>query len=678
MLTVCQLADSAERGSFTDRRAGCRAWSRLGISFALAAAVLVCYWPVHGHEFIAYDDREYLTDNPIVQQGLTARGAAWAFTTFHVANWHPLTWLSHMLDVELHGLNAGRHLLTNVAFHVANAVLVFLVLNRMTRSGWRSALAAGLFALHPLHVESVAWAAERKDLLSALFGLLAIWAYIRFTERRTAGRHLIVILWLALSLMSKPMFVTLPFVLLLLDVWPLGRLNVPGSADRPIAPVQNKFPATLWPLVIEKLPLLVMSAVSCVITIMAQRQGGAIRTLEFTPIGPRLANAAVSYGQYVIQTFWPVDLAVMYPYQHDLASWQVAGAAVALLAVTVFVVLQARRRPHLLVGWLWFLGMLVPVIGLVQVGDAGRADRYTYFPLIGLFIMIAWSIPAPKPGRASASIAAAGACGVVLALLALRTAVQVRYWANTRTLFERTLEITGDNALAHYNLGTWFLESNDSSAAAGHLREAARINRRSPQILTNLGLALKDQGEVDQAIDLYRQALAIRPDYAEAYHSLGSALVAKGKLDEAAWCYRQAIALTPDSFESRFNLGQALIFQGRVEEGVAACEEAMRLRPYLALPRVTLAEILFTRNRFDLAVVQFEQALRLEPENAEVHNNLGVALARLGRIPQAIDHFQQALKIKPDYAQARLNLEKCVAAASSPSGTATRPGVPEP
>ena len=509
--------------------------SRFYLGLLLAAVSLGLYWRTGAHPFVVFDDGLYVAGNARVQGGLSPEGVAWAFTTTETGNWHPLTWMSHMADVSLFGLDAGAHHRVNAFLHAANAALLFFVLLRMTASPWRSAFAAALFALHPLHVESVAWVAERKDLLCALFWLLAMGSYARYAGRPGAARYLPVAGFMALALLSKPMAVTLPFCLLLLDFWPLGRLSPPGKGGG----------APLPRLLAEKVPLFALSAASCVVTYLAQQTVGTVGSLLHLPAGVRLANAAVSYARYLGKTAWPSGLAVLYPHPGaSLPAWQVAGAVLLLLCVSALAVWRIKRSPFLAVGWFWFLGTLVPVIGLVQVGAQAMADRYTYIPLVGLFIAAAWGVPGIVPdGRLKKRGLAAAAC-VVLTALAAASWVQAGHWRSSVALFEHAVEVTRDN---------WFAENN-------------------------LGFSLDMEGRKDEAIAHYRASIGIKPDFPVARNNLGAILAAQGEFAEAAVHFREALRAQPDYLPAHYNLGQVLERMGMRDQAMIHHREVLRLR----------------------------------------------------------------------------------------------------
>jgi tetratricopeptide (TPR) repeat protein len=542
------------------------------ICVALVVLAVLPYLQTLGHEFVDFDDEEYVAKNLLVQQGLTWSNLAWAFSTTSISNWHPLTWLSHMLDCQVFGLRPGWHHLENALLHGANTALLFVVLRNMTGMAWRSALVAALFAVHPLHVESVAWIAERKDVLSTFFGLWAIWAYARYVDLPSFKRYGLVACFFALSLLSKPMLVTLPFALLLLDMWPLKRLWIEGRNP------QNPKPGSLF---LEKLPLLAMSAASSVVTFKAQQAGGAIAGVDTLPVAQRLANAIDAYVGYLTKAFWPADLAVLYPLPNQISVAKTALAALALVGITTGVCAVIRKRPWLAVGWLWFLGTLVPAIGLVQVGGQSMADRYTYVPLIGVFIMIAWSLPPAAFAATNRSRVAvtAAVVAVILAALATVTFAQIQIWKNTKTLFDQAVKVTEGNFMAYNGLGAANVSLGRLDEAISNYRHALALNPRYVDALVNLGSALFAQGKYDEAIETDEKALRLRPDLAETHLELGAALWNRGRTNESILHNRKAIELSPDLLDARLNLGLALFKEGNYDEAIAHLEYVLRLNP---------------------------------------------------------------------------------------------------
>jgi Tfp pilus assembly protein PilF len=596
------------------------------ICLLLVLATVIVYWQVRNHEFISLDDSEYVTENRHVQNGLTLNGVIWAFTATHVANWHPLTWLSHMMDCQLYGLNPKGHHFTNVFLHLLNTLLLFSILQRMTGALWRSGLVAALFALHPLHVESVAWVAERKDVLSTLFWLLTMWGYIWYVERPRLTRYLLTLLAFALGLMIKPMLVTLPCVLLLLDYWPLKRFQLSQSGgDTPATTgTFQEQRAPFLRLLLEKTPFFALTATSSMVTFLVQRSGGAVSAFDVYPVKIRIANTLVSYVSYIGHMVWPRGLAVFYPHPGmSLPGWHAVGASLLLACISIAVIRAARRHPYLAVGWFWYLGTLVPVIGLVQVGAQAMADRYTYVPLIGLFVMIAWSIPDFFTGNHYRKIVLSMAVGTVLLALTVCSWLQVQHWKNNLTLFKHALKVTAKNYVAHDSLGN----------------------------------ALTQQGKVEEAIDHYNQALKIKPNSAKFHNNLGVALFEQRRVKEAMSHYAVALRLDADYAETYNNFGVAWFTVGKFDKAIAQYREALRLDPNFAKAHNNLGNVLVEKGRFDEAIIHYSKALALKALYPEAHNNLGVALAQEGKLTEAIVQFKEALRIKPDYAQANANLD---------------------
>ena len=590
------------------------------VCLLLVAATLAVYWQVQNFDFVNFDDNTYVYDNSHVQNGLTFENITWAFTATHASNWHPLTWLSHMLDCQLYGMNSGQHHLTNLLFHIANTLLLFFVLTKMTGSLWRSAFVAALFAFHPLHVESVAWVSERKDVLSTFFWLLTIYSYSLYVEHPAVNRYLLVVLCFTLGLMSKPMLVTLPFVLLLLDLWPLNRF----SLEQPDRSNNAQQRSTALGLVLEKIPLFVLAAMSSAVTFYAQKQAQAIVPLEAIPFKVRTANALVSYANYIAKMIWPSNLAARYPHPGMHSGLKIAGACLLLAAVSLGVIRVIKHRPYFTVGWLWYLGTLVPVIGLVQVGGQAMADRYTYVPHIGLFIVIAWGAPELAAQWRHRKILLAVLAIALLSILTAVTWKQAGYWKNSITLFEHTLAVTSNNWLAH----------------------------------NNLGAALSAQGRMDEAMGHYLEAVRIKPDYVDAHNNLGKAFYKKGRTKEAISHYLQALRKKPDDAGTNYNLGNAFYRQGRAEEAIDHYLQALRIESDNADLHINLGAALTKQGRTDEAMKHYLAALRIKPDHVDAHYNLGAAFFAKGDIKGAIDHFSKVLKINPDDLYAKNNLKK--------------------
>ncbi len=626
----------------------------------LILATVAVYVPVAGHEFVNYDDPDYLTSNPHVQSGLSWRNIAWAFRTRHASNWHPMTWLSHMLDCQLFGQSSGPPHLVNVGFHALNAALLFLVLRRYTGAFWRSGLVAALFALHPLHVESVAWISERKDLLSGTFfllTLLAYGAYVRWLGGREANllkgavAYGLSLFCFLLGLMSKPMLVTLPCVLLLLDYWPLERLASARSTDVPAEPGQQR---SLMHLLLEKVPFFALSLSSSVVTYIAQKHGGAVSTnLSF---GARVANAFVAYVRYIAKVFWPVKLSVLYPHPGSWSIWQVTAACMFLLALTVVALAFVRSHRYLPVGWFWFIGMLVPVIGLVQVGVQSMADRYTYLPLIGLFIILVWTghgVVMAKPGLRP--LFQAGAA-VSLILCVVFTSTQLRYWRNSEALFRHAIEVTKGNYLAYNNLGFYLSNHGKMDQAMEYYRNALAINPKYEDALNNMGYALAAQKNYVEAIGYYEAALRVRPDQVEVHNNLGNALADSGRLDEAMKHYLFVLERNPEHAEAHNNLGIALAMQGKLEEAITHFRKAIELKPGYASAHSNLGNAFAVQHKLEPAAHEYQEALRLNPNDSQAHNNFGNVLAEQGRLDEAIAQYHEALHLAPNDAEAHYNL----------------------
>jgi len=539
----------------------------------LALTTVAVYSRVRDHEFVNYDDGPYVYENPHVQAGLTGEGVKWAFTATHLYNWHPLTWLSHMLDCQLYGLDSGKHHITSLLFHAANTVLLFLVLRRMTGALWRSVFVAALFALHPLHVESVAWVSERKDVLSTLFWLLTMLAYVRYAEKPCPARYVPVLVLFALGLTAKPMLVTLPIVLLLLDYWPLGRV------ERELSVAGTKVGA-YWKLVREKLPLFALAAASSVITYLVQRYGGAVKTLEqFTP-GARVGNAFVAYVKYIGKMFWPRALAPFYPHPGSaLRPWQVVAAVLVLVSVSALVYRLTRRHRYLGMGWAWYVVTLIPVIGILQVGTHEMADRYTYVPLVGLFVMVAWGVPELVARWRYRRVGLGVSAVAALSVLTVLTWHQVGHWRDSVTLFEHALRVTSNNALAHTNLGHALIEQGRTDEAVDHLTKAVTIQPGYVKARTNLGIALAGQGRLEDAAAHFSEALARDPDNVDAHYNMGVAMIKQGNLRAAASHFSDVLRIKPDDADAHFSLGAILMAEGKSAKAAAEFEEVLRLRP---------------------------------------------------------------------------------------------------
>jgi len=631
------------------------------IYLLLVISTLAAYSQVRSYDFVAYDDPEYVTANPIVRSGLTLHGLTWAFTTDRDGNWFPLTWLSHMADSQFFGQRSGLHHMTNVLLHTLSVLLLFALLKKMTGSRWRSAVVAALFALHPLHVESVAWVAERKDVLSGLFWMLTLLGYARYVERPRPVRYLLVAIPFCLGLMSKPMIITLPFVLLLLDVWPLRRLSL--KKVRPATRTKKKgqsgtepkakTAAILW----EKAPLFALSACSSVVTYLFQQRGGAIVPANWIPLGARIENALVSYVAYIWQVFWPSRLVVFYPHPTSLPAWETLGAGLVLASVSILVLRSLPRLPYLAVGWFWYLGTLVPVIGLVQVGMQSRADRYTYLPLVGIFLLLTWGVSdlfqqwkIAGPALGGMAVAACCACLVL-------TWHQLQNWRNSEALFTHAAVASANNYMGYYGLGGVLRDQGHYAEAVTFYGEAARLFPSFAGAHSGLAGVYIKQGRINEAITELNEAIRLSPNTVEDRISLGIALNKLGKGADAAAELLEAIRLDPDSADAHYNLGIVYAGMGQTDDSMTQFDLAVRLEPDRPEAHYNLGNALAVQGKMNEAIAEFTKAIQLRPNYGNAHNNLGSALAGMGRIDEAITHFSEAVRLMPESEEARRNLE---------------------
>ena len=615
----------------------------------LFAATLAVYGQVAWHDFVNIDDDVYVYENPRVRAGLTWDGVTWAFTTMDESNWHPLTWLSHMLDCQLFGLNAGFHHLVNVLLHILNSVLLYLLLKSMTDAPWRSAMVAALFALHPLHVESVAWVSERKDVLSTLFFILTLWAYGQYAAHPSLPRYGLVFGCLALGLMAKTMLVTVPFVLLLLDYWPLERLKEGDQGS-----------SVSW-LIVEKVPLFALVALSSVVTFIAQQRGGAMPSIHAVPLGSRIENALVSYIAYIGKMLWPARLAIPYPYRDTEPAIQWVGAAVVLAGITVFLIWIGRRWRYLATGWLWYMGTLVPVIGLVQVGEQAMADRYTYVPLIGLFVIAVWGAVDLVGGWRRGWISLTASASVVIIGCMAGTWFQVGHWQNSLTLFERAARVTEGSALIHNNLGLALKDRGRREEAIRHFEEALRIDPGYARAHSNLGVALMEQGKREEAIRHCEQAIRIDPTLPKSHLNLGFVMEQQGKWSEAISHFREVLRLDPENADALYNLGNTLMAQGKQEEAIAYYQEALRIDPQYAQVHGNLGVALMEQGKPHEALIHFREEVRIDPRSDRGHHNLGIALIQQGKLDEAVACFREVVRLNPEHPEAQLSLALALA-----------------
>lgn len=624
------------------------------IAALLLLGVLGSFSGVTENDFVSFDDPVYVAMNPIVGQGITARGVRWAFTTTEAANWHPVTWLSHMLDVELFGLDPGAHHAVGLGLHALNALLLFVLLLRLSGAPWRSGLVAALFAVHPLHVESVAWASERKDLLSTALALLTLLAWLRHLARPSAARLAAVGTLFVLALMAKPMPITLPFLMLLLDWWPLGRWAPLG-------------PSALWrflpppPLWREKAPLFALAAASSAITFFVQRTGGAVVSSDHISSLYRVVNSLMGYEAYLEKTVWPTGLAFYYRLPPAFPAWWLA-AMLVLMGGTVLLLLRgARRRPWLGLGTLWYLGMLVPVIGLVQVGGQSMADRYTYLPLTGIFLMAAWGVAAVAERRPRSRPFIVAAAAGVLVLFGALTRDQVAVWKSDFTVSRHALALDPDNWMAHTVLGIGHMKERKLDKAELHFKEAFRINP-GPEAHFNLGAVTAELGDVDKAIELYRQAIALKPRYLEPHAQLGKLLLARQQTDEAIEHLRAVVQIDPDRAGGFVDLAAALAARGEPDEAGEQLFQALLLEPGRSDIHNEIGRLLAAGGRYEEAEAAFRRALQLDPKNVVAHNNLGNVMLKFGRVDEAVALYEQALALDPNLSDSHFNLGDALSA----------------
>lgn len=673
------------------------------IILLLAAATIAAYWPVHNHPFIHFDDQLYVTQNYHVQQGVTLKNIIWAFSPStsrgdEKVYWHPLTWISHMADCELFGLNPHMHHLTNLFFHVINVILLFLVLFMATGEAWKSAFVAALFALHPINVDSVAWIAERKNLLSTTFWITTMLAYVYYARRPSVTRYLLICLSMVLGLLSKPMLATLPCALLLMDYWPLNRVRWGPDKQSATTDSNNGTPkpsfskASSIQLILEKIPLLAFSAVVIGISMLSLRSKAQVINAIIAPIPIRIENAFVSYVAYLYQTVWPKNLAIFYPFPHAIAAWKVIGSILLLAVITFLVLRRSRKQPYLVIGWFWYLGVLFPVSGLVQGGLwPAMADRWAYVPLIGIFIMFAWGLPDLFPQKLryrNKMLSVISVCILLLCFLATRR--QLSYWSNTSMLFSHAISVTKGNYIAYNIVGEELANKGKDREARQYFLKALRIKNDFPEALKNLGALAAKQGEYKKAIDYYnsalmiaplefktisllaemlqkagmteqaiaqyRNALGIAPDSPQLHNNLGVVLFEKGKLDEAASQFKTALRLNPQYAEAYYNYGLTAAKQGKTDVASDFYKKAIQIKPDYAEAHKSLADILFGKRDLKEALFQYEAAVRINPDDAKSLYNIGVILYIQKHPEKAIVYFKKALKADPNYEKARIAL----------------------
>ncbi len=617
----------------------------LGISFLLILSGWIAYWDLPNHNFLNYDDQLFVTDNSYVQQGITSKGLAWAFTSTKY-NWHPLTWISHMADYQVYGLDPVGHHNTNLILHLLNTVLLFYFFLQATGDLGRSAFVAALFALHPLHVESVAWVAERRDMLSGLFWMLTLIAYGRYAKVKTYGMSYVLVMGFFLcGLMSKPMMVTLPFVLLLLDYWPLKRWGTDS-----------------WRLLfLEKCPLFFLAGVGSAIAFISQHQGNAVVSLEKMSLALRLSHVPLAYVEYLAKAFFPRGLAILYPYPAVLPLWEVVGAIFILGMLSVGFWRARASAPYLIVGWLWFLGTLVPVIGFVQIGSQAIADRYTYIPLIGIFLMISWGAEQCFRYWYFSKTSNVLLAGMVVVVLICCTQYQMKFWRNTFTLFDHALAVTQNNSLAHRVLAITFAQQGNISEAMYHYQQEIAMHPKALQPRLQMAHLLAKQGKTAEAMQSYQEVLSLRPDYGPAHNGLGLLLAQQGKTKEALHHYALAVNSGEENAEAHNNWANVLIGEGKIAEAMAQYAQALRINPEMADAYYNIGNALMGQGRDLESIHYYEQAIFFAPKDPDARNNLGNVLSRLGRRQEALECYRLALEICPGHKQAQKNWNDLIA-----------------
>lgn len=616
------------------------------ISILLLVLITAVFYQITGHPFINYDDPSYIIENRHVQAGLTWEGVHWAFTTVHVGNWHPLTWISHMLDVELFGLNAERHHLVSLLLHTSNTFLLLLVLSRMTGKRLESAFVAALFALHPLHVESVAWIAERKDLLSTFFWMLTILAYLRYVKKTGVLNYLLVALLFVGGLMAKPMLVTLPFTLMILDYWPLGRILSGNCMDANRAFRYPKI--SFLRSIFEKLPLFGLSAISCIITYLAQKSSDAVTPIDAYSLSVNIANALVSYIRYLGKMFWPTNLAIFYPHPGtSLFTWKVAGAALVIFLLTFLAFRFRSRYPYLLFGWLWYLVTLVPVIGIVRIGSQGMADRYTYVPLVGLFVAATWyATDLNLRLRLNKAITVTMAI-TIIAALSFVTWRQAGYWRSSAILFQHAVYVTEINPFAHNMAGAALVAEGRNEDALPHFQEALRLKPHFAMAHYNLALVYDIQGKVNDAEKEYKKCIEINPLKAEPYNNLGLIYLNQKRYNEAEELFKSALNLKQKNVTFYNNLALVYLQQGNFVESESLLHKALDFEPNDVETRYHLGLIYASNGRLDDAEKEFLAILSRGSVSADTYYNLGLIYMKQGRLDDAFKNLKQALSLNP-------------------------------
>ena len=615
----------------------------LCLSILIAVLTLAIYWQVLDYGFINFDDPTYVIENNHIRDGLTIEGIKWAFTSFYASNWHPLTWLSHMLDIEFHGMNPGKHHLSNITIHTLNAVLLFILLERMTGMLWRSAMVAALFALHPLHVESVAWISERKDVLSTFFGILTLSAYVWYTRMPGLKRYSLMAVLFICSVMSKPMMVTLPFLMLVLDFWPLKRIDV-MKRESGYKPVMRTLHNLLL-LLREKIILFAVALISGIVTVCAQHSGGAVQSVVLLNLGDRMMNAAVSYCTYIWKMVWPTDLAVYYPYPSAFVFPYVVLCVVLIVVVTIAIIAFMDKRPYFASGWFWYMVTLLPVIGIIQVGGQSMADRYTYVPSIGIFIMAVWGVSDLLIPFRNRKVILTGISALVIGASSILTFIQAGYWRDSIILFGHALDVTNGNDLAHFNLGHALEENGNAHEAEKHYRDAVVLKAHNAAYHTALGSLLADTGRTDEAVEHLTQALQIEPALIEARVNLGNIMLLRGETEGSIQEYSKALTADPMNAETLNNLGVAYVRKGHLRNAIKCFQQAIHIRPDYKDALENFVRAGRARKSMENEAVELLRLIEIQPRNQTLYIRLGNLFLQHGELDKAQKEYKKALSI---------------------------------
>ena len=631
---------------------------KLFVIFGLTIIVLAAFWQVRTFEFVQYDDDRYVSNNKHILSGFSIKNVIWVFTSVHGGNWHPLTGLSHIMDCQLFGADAGRHHLVNLLIHIVNTLLIFAVLWQMTNALWASAFVAACFGVHPLHVESVAWISERKDVLSTMFWLLTMFAYFRYARMPTISYYILTLILFTLGLMAKPMVVTLPFLFLLLDYWPLERMKLLGTDKN--SGSQKHSASDRWKnflkLILEKIPFFVLSAVFCVITIAVQSSSGAVKDTTRFPVPTRIANAVVSYARYIEKMVWPVNLTFFYPHPGEkIVYWQVFGAFIFLAGITYLIIRESARYKYLLTGWFWYLGTLVPVIGLIQVGGQSMADRYTYIPLVGLFIIAAWGANDILAKWSYKKIVLTLLSLAIIAILTVLTRFQANYWRHSWSLFERAIAVTEGNYIAYDGRGLLYQQKGQYDLAISDFQKALSANPWYAPAYNNLGLVYNNKGGYDLAISCYNKAIEINPKKVQTYNNRGNAYKGKGQLDSAIADYNKAIEMDPEFAEAYYNRGNAYLNKKDFDRAISDYNKSIELKPMNAEAYSNRGLAYLNKGDFDHAISDYNKSIEIDPKYAIAYNNRANAYKIHGNFDLAISDYNKAIEINPKLIGAYLN-----------------------